>query len=166
MQNLPKRFIHLPTDIDGRICFRLAELGLSRWTIPIQDWQQRFQGMEKWLASTDRLPTLTILGLLGRYDRARARVADEAVASDLSRLDFTYWHARWPRWVTQSQPMRWQPLQSTFADFEQRFSGGSVPQVWASDTPAVAPALASSHLLGLLPITAPAEIQNPQLLIT
>lgn len=160
MQNLLKGSAQLPADIDGRICFRLAELGLSRWTIPIRNWQGRFRGMEKWLTSTDRLPTLTILGLLGGYDQAWVPLGDEAVAADLSRLDFTYWHARWPRWVTQDQPMRWQPLKSTFSDFEQHFSGGSVPQVWVSDRPVVAPAEASAYLLGMLPNAAPDEIQN------
>lgn len=160
MQNSLRGSALSSAGIDGRICFRLAELGLSRWAIPIQDWQQRFHGLERWLSSAHRAPTLTILGLLGRYDRAKTRVGDEAVAADLSRLDFTYWHARWPRWITQGQAMRWQPLDSTFSGFEQRFSGGNVPQVWASDTPVVAPALASSHLLGLLPNAAPDEIQN------
>jgi hypothetical protein len=103
------------------------------------------------------MPTLTILGLLGRYDRVKACMGDEKVASDLARLDFMYWHARWPRWITQGQQLRWQPLHATFSEFEQRFSGESVPQVWISDKPVIAPALASSHLLGLLPNVVPGD---------
>jgi hypothetical protein len=157
LQNPIPPAVHLPADIDGRICFRLAELGLSRWTAPIRDWRDRFQGMERWLAPAHRMPTLTILGLLGRYGRARACMGDEKVASDLARLDFTYWQARWPRWVTQGEPMRWQPLHAAFSEFEQHFLDERAPQVWVSDTPVVAPALASSHLLGLLPDIAPSE---------
>lgn len=104
---------------------------------------------------------LTILGLLGRYQRARVCPRDELVATDLAHLDFNYWHARWPRWVTLGQPMRWQPLESTFSDFERRFSGGSVPQVWASDSPVVDPSQASLHMLGLLPSAGSDEIENP-----
>jgi hypothetical protein len=84
-------------------------------------------------------------------------MGDEEVASDLARLDFTYWHARWPRWITQGRPMRWQPLYATFSEFEQHFSGETVPQVWVSDTPVVAPALASSYLLRMLPDVVPSE---------
>jgi hypothetical protein len=150
LQNSFQRLIQLPPTVDGRIRFRLAELGLSRWGIPIQDWQQRFQGLEKWLSSASRQPTLTILGLLGSYGRSQTRVNDGVVANDLAHLEFTYWHARWPGWVTQGRPMRWQPLQSAFADFERRYSAGLVPQVWVSDKPTVAAAEASSHLLHLL----------------
>lgn len=134
--------------VDGRIALRLNELGFGHWVSPVHDWQERFAGMETQLTSCTHPPTWTVLGLLGRYARTQARLTDDSIASDLATLEFTYWHARWPRWVTLGEPVRWQPLRQSFAVFEQRYAGA--PQVWVSDRPAVPLPLAKDHLTGWL----------------
>lgn len=137
--------------IKSRTDSHLAALGLVHWSSAICDWQQRFHGAETWLTSAHRSPALTILGLLGRYARLQAIVPDEQVAHDLATLSFAYWHARWPRWVTQGAPTKWQPLVSTFSEFARHHAESLAPQVWVSDVPAVASGRAMSHLLALLP---------------
>jgi len=113
----------------------LTLIGLAHWTPVLAVWVAQYDGLEKWLSEGDDAPAIALKQLLQAYLDAGVPVSDRQFVTDLLKLPFLNWHAKWPALpVGRGQ---WNPLVEPLAQFEQRCGGGEWPHIWESDRPAV-----------------------------
>ena len=140
----------------GHVSRHLRDAGLGHWAAAVEEWSCRFSGIERHADAHDITPARCVMRLVLRYRRRRVAPDDATVASDLARLPFTRWHARWPAWVTPNGcSERWCPMQEPFSSFLRRYVDQEALVVWEGTVPVVENATVVNYLRSLVDTAAP-----------